>query len=108
MLDDRVGFFAPVVTRNEYGEQVTEWVSAYRCRARVQFKRGEKALGEGEVWLPRTIAVTIRWTDRVDERMRLYWDGKDYAIESLNGTRREGQMVIVASRVEGKEDGDGE
>lgn len=102
-LDDRVVFLRAAVSRNDYGEQVTEWAEAYRCHARVVFKKGEKALSDGEVWLPHTIAVTIRWTPRVDERMRLRWDGKEYAIESLNGTCREGQLVMTASRVEKEE-----
>ena len=60
-LRERVTFYKVDTEKNGYGEQVAKWTAAYSCRARVQFKKGSRALGEGEVWNPTTVAVTVRY-----------------------------------------------
>lgn len=60
-LRERVTFYKVDTGKNGYGEQVAKWTAAYSCRARVQFKKGSRALGEGEVWNPTTVAVTVRY-----------------------------------------------
>lgn len=60
-LRERVVFLFPEVGRDEYGTQVTAWREVYACRARVQFRSGRRALGEGEAWNPTSVAVTTRY-----------------------------------------------
>lgn len=99
MLDERVSFFRPQTYRNEYGEQVTEWALAYTCWARVQWKRGARALEDGEVWHSGAVSVTLRYTDKVDDGMRMAWNGSEYYIDSLNGSRSDGTLAIVAVKI---------
>ena len=91
----------PVVAdRKELGGQQVEYIPLGDPKwARVTYQKGARALDMGDVWIPNGIVVTLRWTMGVTERCRLVWEGRTYQIESLNGSRHEGQWTIVASRV---------
>lgn len=113
-LRERVLLRRPSVCRNDYGEQVTQWPVVYSCRARVQFRKGSRALGEGEMWNPTTVVVTVRYSAalgpgrefwrRVPQLMalgmRLEWMGQAYHIDSLNIDRAAGTATLTCSAVE--------
>lgn len=100
MLEDRVVFLSPNASQNAYGEDVTTWEEVYRCRARVAYKKGSRALDCGEVWNPSAVSVTIRYTGKVNDRMRIRWNDADYHITSLNGSRMNGDVTITAERIQ--------
>ena len=99
-LEDRIVFVEAMNRTNEFGEEITTWSVAYRCRARVVYKRGSRALDCGEVWNPNTISVSIRYTRRVDEGMRIRWNGGEYHISSLNASRSSGDVTITAEKIQ--------
>lgn len=99
-LNQRVFILVPEVTRNEFGEQQTEWTKAKKVWANVIFKRGSQALNVGEAWMSRAIAVTMRDNNLINERCRLEWDGKIYAIDSLNRSRPDGSITITAVAID--------
>lgn len=98
-LRDRLRWMRQVSAVQPNGEQLVTWEEAYRCRAKVTFKRGAQAIDCGEVWTEDTVSVLVRWTDRINERMRFVWDGKTYEIMSLNGRRTDGSLTVVGRRV---------
>lgn len=123
-LKDHVSFWRPTVTTNDYGEQLTEWKEVYRCRARVQFRTGRRAIGEGEVWNPTTVVVTARyarslgggalttqsgqllaagvfWKDvplLMAAGLRMRWNGQEYFIDAMN--EADGQATLTCTAVE--------
>lgn len=113
-LRERVLFRRPSIERGDYGEQVTQWPVVYSCRARVQFRKGRRALGEGEVWNPTTVVVTVRhaasmgpgrefWRSvpqLMATGMRLEWMGQTYHIDALNVDRAAGTATLTCSAVE--------
>ena len=113
-LRERVTFLRATTTTNDYGEQVMAWAAVYSCRARVQFKKGSRALGEGEVWNPTTVVVTVRhaaamgpgrefWRSvpqLMATGMRLEWMGQTYHIDALNVDRAAGTATLTCSAVE--------
>jgi head-tail adaptor len=103
-LSERVSILLPETTRGAHGEQNTEYIEAARVWANVIFQRGAQALSVGDVWLNRSVVVTMRRNKVVTERCRLLWDGKEYVIESLNRSAHDGSITITASLME---DGNG-
>ena len=99
-LTERIQFMSADITRDDYGGQVTSWNPTYACWAKVTYNKGARAITMGEIWLPNTISVLIRYTDKVDERQRMIWNNKTYRIDSLNSSKRDGSATIVATRVD--------
>lgn len=125
-LRERVTFMRATTTTNDYGERVMAWAAVYSCRARVQFKKGSRALGEGEVWNPTTVAVTARYAPSLGggalttqsgqlltasafwaqapvmmaAGLRMRWRGQEYHVESMNLDGAMGEAVLTASAVE--------
>ena len=96
-LTERVAILVPEVTRTAMGEQLTEYKEVRIVWANVVFQRGAQALTAGEVWLNRSVVVTMRDNSVVTERCRLRWDGKTYIIESMNRSKHDGSITITAT-----------
>ncbi len=99
-LTERVTILTPKTERGEFGEQVTSWTEAKTVWANVVYQRGVYALTAGEGWLTGSVTVTMRDNRTVTERCRLVWDGKTYLIESLNRSKPDGSLTIVATKVD--------
>lgn len=96
-LNERVAILMPEVTRGESGEQLTEYNEVKVAWANVIFQRGAQALAAGDVYMSRSIVVTMRNNSLITERCRLRWDGKVYVIESLNRSVHDGSITISAT-----------
>lgn len=100
-LKDRVWIVKPETHQDERtGEQVTEWKKEKKVWANVQFKRGAQALNMGEEWLSRSVSITMRDNNVINERCRISWDGKLYAIDSFNRSWADGSITIVAVAID--------
>ena len=99
-LSERVDILVPEVTGGESGEQITEFAESKTVWANVLFQRGTKALVAGDVYLNRSVVITMRNNSLITERCRIRWDGKTYVIESLNRSGHDGSITISASVIE--------
>lgn len=99
-LNERVSILAPTTTRGAHGEQITTFDEVVKVWANVIFQRGSQALTMGDVWMNRSIVVTMRNNKVITERCRLRWDEKEYIIESLNRSAHDGSITLTASVVE--------
>ena len=106
-LNERVTILVPTVSRGELGEQVAAWNVGAKVWARVVFQKAANALMVGEVWMTRSISVSMRNNDVVNERCRLRWDGKLYEIDSFNRSRADGTISIVATMIDEGNDNNG-
>ena len=97
LLRETVTIVAPVVTRNDYGEEVTTWKEVATTRARVDFRNGTRAVEANEVVNPYTVTFVIRRFVELNGYMRLRWHGNEYAIQSINHEGHNQQQVIIAS-----------
>lgn len=96
-LTERVAILVPSTKRGMSGEQITTFEAVKTVWANVIFQRGAQALVSGEVYLNRSVVVTMRNNDLVTERCRLVWDKKTYIIESLNRSGHDGSITITAT-----------
>jgi SPP1 family predicted phage head-tail adaptor len=99
-LSERIKILSPTVQRAESGEQLIEYQEVKTIWANVVFQRGSQALSAGEVYMNRSIVVTIRNNSLITDRCRIQWDGKIYAIESLNRSVHDGSITITATVVD--------
>lgn len=99
-LSERVLILLPKVERLESGEQLTTYEGIRWVWANVVFQRGAQALSMGEVWLNRSVVITMRNNDIITERCRLRWDKKTYIIESMNRSGHDGSITITATVVD--------
>ncbi len=53
-----------------------------------------------EVWMSGSISVMMRNNPLVNDRCRLEWDGKIYAIESFNRSKVDGSISIVCNVID--------
>lgn len=100
-LKERVTILTPKLNRGEvFGEQTIDYVEAKTVWAKVDYRKGSQMITAGEWWMSNEIGVTMRYNRLMNERCRLKWDGKTYQVDSLNGSRTDGSMVIIASRID--------
>jgi SPP1 family predicted phage head-tail adaptor len=97
LLREKVTILKPVVTRNDYGDEVTTWEQVCTTRARVDFRSGTRAVEANEVVNPYTVTFVIRRFPQLSGYMRLSWHGNLYAIESINSEDHKQQQTIIAS-----------
>lgn len=97
-LRERVVFLFPEVGRDGYGTQVTTWREVYRCRARVQFRSGRRALGEGEAWNPTSVAVTARYAPSLGGGALTTQSGQLLVGDGHGGARALGAGETVGAR----------
>ena len=100
ILTEKIYPLNVTVTRGPIGEQLETWTTGAFLWARVTYARGARALNYGEAWMSNQISVLIRYTERINDRSRLRWNGRLYQIDSFNGSRGEGTITITASRID--------
>jgi SPP1 family predicted phage head-tail adaptor len=88
------------IRRSPTGGQIVDWGTLRHQWACVRYLRGTSALQQGEMWLPSSISVLMRYTAEITERNRLKWQSKTYKIVSLNGSKIDGTLTIVADLVD--------
>lgn len=102
LLKDRIEFLQARIDRNDFGEQVQNWVAVYSCRADVRFSKGSKAILAGEVWNPSSVVITCRTNDIINDRQRVKWGNNTYNIASLNCDRSDKSVTIIADLINEK------
>ena len=99
-LKDRVTILEPKLERGKFGEQTIAYIDAKTVWAKVDYKKGSQIITAGEVWMSNDIGITMRYNSIMTEQCRIRWDGKIYQVDSLNRSRADGSMVIVAARID--------
>ena len=99
-LDERVEVFAPTVTRSGSGSQVITYTSIGTRFASVKYLKGARALSSGEMLMTGNISVTMRSMAGLVDDCRLVWNDKTYRITSLNKSRSEGTVSILAELID--------
>lgn len=99
-LDDKIMVLIPVSSTGNYNDPSTEYISVGTRWADVQYQKGNRALEFGDEFIMHSITITCRYTAVITEHCRIGWDGKTYAIDSLNRDKRNGSMTIICGLIE--------
>lgn len=96
LLNEMITFRESVITRDEYGEQSTEWRDAFTARARVQHQGGSRVMENSEVWHPATVIFTVRCYHDVKDEMEIVYNNHRYNIIYVDRQSKNQQTVITA------------
>ena len=99
LLRETMTILRPVVTRNDYGEEVTTWEQVATTRCRVDFRSGTRVVETNEVFGPTTVMFVCRRFYALDVYMRIQWHGRLYAIESVNEEGQKQSVTIIAQLI---------
>lgn len=99
-MDERVEIQKPTMTRGASGSQVITFASIGSRWASVKYLRGARALAGGELYMASNISVTMRSMVGLTDDCRLVWNDKTYRITSLNRSRSEGTVSILAEVID--------
>lgn len=84
LLREPITVQEPVTIKDNYGANTTDWKDVISTRAQVTYNNGNRQNQNNEIVHTYTITFTIRLYHRVDELMRIIWNGKKYRILSIN------------------------
>ena len=99
-MDERVGIQKPTMTRGASGSQVITFASLGYRWASVKYLKGARALAGGELYMASNISVAMRSMAELTDDCRLVWNDKTYRITSLNRSRSEGTVSILAEVID--------
>ncbi|WP_080902947.1 phage head closure protein [Parabacteroides sp. Marseille-P3160] len=88
----------PVKTDTDYsGDRVT-YELAFKARADILHKAGNKVIDSGEIFSSYQVVFVIGYwyKDRIKSDMQIVYDGKTYEIMDVNPQRAQKQITITA------------
>ena len=97
-LTERIEIFSPAITKNDVGEQSTEYVFKYSTRADVKQTRGSRDIENREIVYNYSRTFEVRIYVKVEEFDRIKWKGKFYRILDID-TNRELQKITIETEL---------
>jgi len=94
LLKERIEIKTAILTRNEYGEQTTEWQTKYTTRARLIHTNGGRVEYNDEVFYAQTKTFEIRDYVPVDDFDRIVWNNKEYRILDIEPDEKQMKKII--------------
>ena len=82
------------------GKTSGSWKLSGYAWAGVTWNRGAKSMREGALDAYDTVMIRLRWRDDVDRDTRIKADGKMYAVETLQGDRRQNVIQLLCAEVQ--------
>lgn len=103
-LNEIISTLRPNIIRNDYGEEITEWVPGVeKTRANVSYSAEDRRVEAGinEAVFPATVIFKVRIYNqrRIKELDRVVWRGEQYQIMSIEVDRVIQQLIIKTSKV---------
>lgn len=88
LLTKPITFRRATITKNEYGQEVTYWENYIITRGNVKYNTGNRTIENQEILNTYTVIFTVRSYHKIDESMRVLYNGKQYRILSINEDRQ--------------------
>lgn len=106
LLREFIEILYPVVSENEYGEEVVSWETLVETRAQILKEGGSRALVEAAVQNPHTRTILIRYREGITFRQRVKFlsTGDIYVIENVEASKFDGSIRLNLSYIFEKEE----
>ena len=103
-LSEIISTLRPHIVKNEYGEEITQWVKGIEStRANVTYSSMDRKVESeiNEVVFPATVIFKVRIYNekKIGELDRIVWRVKQYRILSIEVDRVIQQLIIKTDRV---------
>lgn len=97
-LTERIEIFTPKITKNDVGEQATDYVLKQSTKAHIQHNRGSRDIENNEVVYNCNKTFEVRIYVGVAEFDRIKWDNKFYRILDID-TNKELQQITITTEL---------
>ena len=87
-------------TKDDFGAVVITWTEFARTKCNKSYRTGNKQEKDDQITNTQTLDFTIRHNIKVDEQMRLQYDGKLYKIGFINKNILSNSQIITAEYIE--------
>jgi len=94
LLRERIRIMTPVLSVNEYGEQVQEYETLYQTKARVIHDFGGREVTNNEVFNNYQKTFHVRRYIQVDEKMLIRYNKRDYRILTIEDVPSNNMKII--------------
>lgn len=99
LLKETIRIIEPVTIKDQYGANTVEWRDVTYTRAAVTNNSGNRQNQNNEIVNTYTVTFTIRMYHRVNEQMRILWNGKKYRILSISPELYKQSITIITELV---------
>lgn len=84
LLTDPIIILTSEITKNEFGEETTEWVEKYKTKARPIHDGGTRTEVNSEIVYTFLKSFEIRNYVPIDEYDRIIWDSKTFRVLNID------------------------
>lgn len=99
LLTEPVTIKRAEINKNEYGQEETVWKDYLSTRAGISYKTGNRVTENNEIINTYTVDFTVRSYHKIDEFMRIRWNGNTYRILSINRDKKKQSITITGELV---------
>ena len=100
LLREVIDIYRPIVTRNDFGEETTQWALVAHTRARVDYRSGSRIVEVNEVTNPYSVTFILRRFISIEGHYRISWRGRLYNIESVNSDPARQVQTLICEVIE--------
>lgn len=94
LLNEEIVILRPETTRNEFGEQVTEYKPNYKTKARILHISGQRDILDGEILHSYIKTIEIWQYVGITETDWIEYDGKKYRILEIEPDKSQMKKII--------------
>lgn len=87
LLNELIEVYKSVITKDEYGQEKTDWVLRCPTRARLKHDSGDRTIENNEVVFNHTKTFEIRKYVPVHDTDRIYWNNQKFRILNIEPDR---------------------
>lgn len=98
-LTEKIEIFTPKITKNDVGEQSTEYILKLTTKANIQHIKGNRDIENNEVVYNYSRTFEVRIYVDVNEFDRIKWKDKYYRILDIDTNKELQQITILTELV---------
>lgn len=83
LFKEQIEIIRAEITKNDFGEETTEWKTIYNTRARLIHDSGSRNLSNEEIVYSYIKTIMVRYYVPVEEFDRIMWNGKTFRIHEI-------------------------
>lgn len=99
LLTEPITIKEPIIIKDEFGGNAIDWKDVISTRAKVTYNSGSRQNQNNEIVNTYTVTFTIRLYHRIDEPMRILWNGNKYRILSINRELYKQSITIITELI---------
>lgn len=80
LFSEPIEILRAIITTNDYGEEITEWKSIYKTRARLIHDSGSRGISNDEIVYTYIKTLNVRYYIPVEDFDRVIWNSNTYRI----------------------------